>query len=78
MGRNRLLDNRPTSPGEFILIRVGHHLWRSMKRKEWPNEAVFSALETVWDAKETLRLELRRSWLEVSRNRTNNLLRRAA
>jgi len=78
MGRNRLLDNRPTSRGEFILIRVGHHLWRSMKAQEWPNEAVFSALKTVWDAKETLRVGLRRAWLESLRNRSNNLLRKAA
>lgn len=62
--RDKRLDNRPTDPAEMILISCGHHLWRSGKRGEWPSEVVSLALQTVWDAKETIRVPLRRSWLE--------------
>jgi hypothetical protein len=71
--RNRLLDHRPTSPEELLLIRAGRHLWRSRKRKEWPEAPLFLALQAIWDAKKALRVELRRSWLETLKNRTKHL-----
>jgi hypothetical protein len=71
--RNYLLDNRPTSDTELLLIRIGHHLWRSYKRQEWPNEVVFSALQTVWDLKETVRRPLRKAWLESLKKRIERL-----
>jgi len=48
---------------EMLLIRVGHHLWKSWKRQEWPQEAVLAALETVWEAKRMVRLLLRKATL---------------
>jgi hypothetical protein len=56
-----------------VLIRVGHHLWRSRKRKEWPELAVSSALQDVWDAKEALRIILRKEWLDYAENRAKQI-----
>jgi hypothetical protein len=70
------MDNRPTAPEELTLIRIGHHLWRSRKRKEWPEDAVCAALETVWGIKETLRIGLRKQWLESYEKRINDLRQR--
>ena len=50
--RDKRMDGRPTAAHELLLIRVGHHLWRSRKRKEWPEPAISRALEAVWEAKE--------------------------
>ena len=62
--RDKRFDNRPTAPHELLLIRVGHHLWRSYKRKEWPEPAISTALQAVWDAKEEIRRPLRQAHLE--------------
>jgi hypothetical protein len=61
----------------MMLIRIGHHLWRSRKRREWPEEAVLSALRDVWDRKAELRAVYREQWLELCKNRANNLPRKA-
>jgi hypothetical protein len=71
--RNKLLDDRPTYHDEMILIRVGHHLWKSGKRKEWPAEALSSALDDVWSRKEELRVGYRKAWLEMKAKTVLNL-----
>ena len=71
--RDKRLDGRSTTPEELLLIRAGHHLWRSRKRKEWPEIVVAYALRAIWDAKEAYRVELRRSWLEHAENRKSRL-----
>jgi hypothetical protein len=56
------MDSRVTASHEMLLIRVGHHLWREFKSKSirtWPKEALLVALETVWKAKEAVRVPLR-------------------
>ena len=58
------MDGRATHPAELVLIRVGHHLWRSYKRKEYPESVALSALQDVWDRKEAMRVILRKEWLE--------------
>jgi len=63
------MDGRPTATHELLLIRVGHHLWRSRKRKEWPEPAISRALEAVWEAKEQIRVPLRKEWLDFVENR---------
>lgn len=67
--RDKRLDNRATSQPEMLLIRVGHHLWRSYKRKEYPKSVALRALQDVWDRKEALRVILRKEWLEFYENR---------
>lgn len=66
--RDKRMDGRATDDVELLLIRVGHHLWRSGRRKEWAERPLFAALQAVWDAKETIRQPLRRSWLEHVEN----------
>lgn len=71
------MDNRATADHELLLIRVGHHLWREYKSEKprgWPREALLAALETVWAAKEAVRVPLRQEWLR-SREKTANHLR---
>ena len=66
------MDNRPTAPHELLLIRVGHHLWREWKSKDakgWPKAPLFTALEAVWEAKEQIRVPLRKEWLDFVENR---------
>lgn len=61
------MDGRATAPQELLLIRAGHHLWREMKsnrRAGWPHDALCLALQSVWDAKEAVRVPLRKEWLE--------------
>lgn len=74
--RDKRLDGRATSPAELTLIRVGHHIWRSMKRKEWPEHVAMSALRDVWDAKELIRVPLRADWLAFVEKSKKNLRRR--
>jgi hypothetical protein len=62
--RDKRMDARPTAEHEMALIRIGHHLWRSYKRKEWPEPGISISLQTVWDAKEEIRRPLRAAWLE--------------
>jgi len=71
--RDKTMDNRPTPPEELLLIRAGHHLWRLRKGKEWPEQALWSALQTIWDAKEALRVELRQQYREAIEKRKLNL-----
>jgi len=61
------MDKRPTAPHEQKLINIGHHLWR--QREEWPEPGISLALQAVWDAKEAVRVTLRREWLESLPNR---------
>jgi len=70
--RDKRLDNRTTPWHELLLIRIGHHLWREWKSKDpagWPKAPLFSALEAVWEAKEQIRVHLRKEWLEFVENR---------
>jgi hypothetical protein len=63
----RLYDGRVTTPEEYLLIRAGHFLWRELKAKNgsgWGIAALSAALTTVWNAKEALRAELRKEYLE--------------
>ena len=76
--RDKRLDGRPTSPEELLLIRAGHHLWKSQRRKEWPEKAVSQALETIWSAKEALRVELRQEWLNSREKRISDFQQRVA
>ena len=71
--REKCFDNRPTSREELLLIRAGHHLWRSMKRKDYPESVALAALGTVWMAKRELRVLLREEWLESLENRQKGL-----
>jgi hypothetical protein len=71
--RNKRLDNRPTSNIEMTLIRIGHHIWRSGRRKEWPDNVISSSLQAVWDLKEAHRAILRKSWLESMKKRGERL-----
>jgi hypothetical protein len=71
--RDKRLDNRATAPHEMVLIRVGHHLWRAWKASRRQDKALFAALETVWAAKEAVRVDLRKEWLEHYRNRSERL-----
>ena len=57
--RDKRMDNRATAPHELTLIRVGHHLWRAWKASKMADKALYAALETVWNAKEAVRVELR-------------------
>ena len=76
--RDKRLDNRPTADHEMLLIRVGHHLWRSRQRKEWPETGVNLALACVWQAKEEIRVPLRKQWLETVKNRAEILAKARA
>lgn len=76
--RDKRFDKRPTDPTELLLIRVGHHLWRSRKRREWPESVAMAALETVWAAKEAYRVPLREKWLELSKNRKKQMEKNVA
>jgi hypothetical protein len=57
-----------------------------MKRKEWPEKALATALRDVWNIKEALRVTLRKEWLEsmdkkllgLAKGRHGRLNRRAA
>lgn len=74
--RDKRLDNWPTADHELLLIRAGHHLWKEYKSRSpqgWPENAILAALDTVWAAKEALRVELRAEYLE-SREKTINRL----
>jgi hypothetical protein len=71
--RNKLLDGRGTSPAELLLIRAGHHLWGSRKREEWPLEPLDASLSAIWMAKEALRVELRKEYLESMEKSVNGL-----
>lgn len=76
MKTKRLYDGRVTTPEEFLLIRAGHHLWRAMKAKNgsgWHDKALSAALGTVWNAKEALRVELRKEYLDSRRELKNRL-----
>jgi hypothetical protein len=57
--RDKTYDNRGTPREEILLIRIGHHLWRLRGKNKWDAIALDSSLETVWEAKRTLRAELR-------------------
>jgi hypothetical protein len=73
----RPLDNRITAPHEFLLIRVGHHLWRELKSRRasnWGQEALSAALKTVWDAKEAVRVPLRAEYLAMRGEQAKRLL----
>lgn len=78
--RDKRFDKRPTEPHELLLIRAGHHLWReykatrSGKPQGWQLAVLDNALQTVWDAKEAVRVELRLKWLESSKNRSRTLV----
>jgi len=61
--RDKRLDNRATAPHELLLIRAGHHLWAWWKASRRQDAALYAALETVWKAKEELRVELRVEYL---------------
>ena len=65
------MDNRPTASHEQKLINIGHHPWR--QREEWPEPGISRALQAVWDAKEAVRVTLRREWLESLANRYTRL-----
>jgi hypothetical protein len=70
------MDGRGTAPHELLLVRVGHHLWREYKSRKpsgWPAVALYAALESVWDAKEAVRVELRQEWREFYENRSKRL-----
>ncbi len=69
--RDKRLDNRPTAPHEQELINIGHHLWR--QRKEWQEPGISLALQAAWDAKEAVRVTLRREWLESLASRYSGL-----
>lgn len=53
------MDGRATAPEELLLIRAGHHLWAWWKASRRQDKALYAALETVWNAKELVRVELR-------------------
>jgi len=73
--RDKSLDNRLTTKEELILIRIGHHLWRSRRRKEWPETTILPALQAIWDTKSILRVNLHKEWLESRKNRIKNMNR---
>jgi hypothetical protein len=58
-------DRHDTHRGELLLIRAGHYLWDKYKRSCGKSEnvserqALYAALETVWEAKRQLRAELK-------------------
>jgi hypothetical protein len=75
--RDKRFDNRPTSPEEFLLIRAGHHLWLEYKLSlkpgrpcTWQTDVLLAALDTVWEAKRSLRAILRAEWLKSWINRS--------
>jgi hypothetical protein len=64
-------DRRDISPSERLLIRAGHHLWsdrrKGLKSGNLPQlEAIEAALETVWEAKRLVRVELAKKRVEES------------
>jgi len=75
--RDKRMDGRATSPEELLLIRAGHHLWREYKASVkpgpvsgWGYSVLSAALQTVWEAKRSLRAILRAEWLESWKNRS--------
>lgn len=68
--RDKTYDNRGTPREEIILIRIGHHLWALRGKQKWQETALMSALETIWEAKRTLRAGLRESYRQ-SREKSN-------
>jgi hypothetical protein len=62
---NRRNDRYSTSRPELTLIRVGQHLWAMYKRScgisgyVSERQALYAALETVWERKRELREELK-------------------
>lgn len=73
--RDKRMDSRATAPHELTLIRVGHHLWRAWKASKMADRALYAALETVWNAKEAVRVELRAKHL-ASRDKNVTRLRK--
>ena len=71
--RDKRLDGRATAPHELLLIRIGHHLWREWKASKRQDKALYTALETVWAAKEVVRVPLRKEWLEFRKNQKKRL-----
>jgi hypothetical protein len=54
-------DRHDTHAAELTLIRAGHHLWRDRLKKGLTvneTQALYAALEIVWEAKGQLRAEL--------------------
>jgi hypothetical protein len=71
--RDKRMDGRGTAPHELLLIRAGHHLWKLWKDSGRQDKALFAALETVWEAKEAVRVPLRAEWLEYYEKRHKRL-----
>ena len=71
--RDRRFDTRATALHELLLIRVGHHLWKSYKSRIYPENVALAALKAVWNAKEEVRVVLRQEHLETWEKRSERL-----